>query len=71
MSAPQEGHPPTGQQQATGQKDDYLDKGVGAILKKQGQDPNKHKALTEKITDKARGFFEKATGKKVPEKFSN
>ena len=25
----------------------------------------------EKITDKARGMFEKATGKHVPDKFSN
>lgn len=27
--------------------------------------------LNEKITDGARGLFEKATGKKVPDKFSN
>ncbi|KAH0542116.1 hypothetical protein GP486_008666 [Trichoglossum hirsutum] len=51
------------------QKEDYLDKGFGMAAKKFGL---KTDAKTnEKITDGARGFFEKASGKKVPEKISN
>jgi hypothetical protein len=34
------------------------------------QDP-KTRNVNEKITDKARGMFEKATGKNVPDKVSN
>ncbi|KAJ9666520.1 hypothetical protein H2201_003443 [Coniosporium apollinis] len=34
-------------------------------------DPNKTKATNEKITDKARGMFEKSTGMKVPKWLSN
>ncbi|KAI9784293.1 MAG: hypothetical protein M1839_002354 [Geoglossum umbratile] len=50
-------------------KPDYLDKGVAALGSKFGI---KTDAKTnEKITDGARGFFEKSTGKKVPEKISN
>ncbi|CAF9923515.1 MAG: hypothetical protein HETSPECPRED_005343 [Heterodermia speciosa] len=51
--------------QAGGQQEDYLDKGLDAAEKKFGQgkiDPAKQRSLNEKITDKATGFFEKATG---------
>ncbi|KIW11230.1 hypothetical protein PV08_10530 [Exophiala spinifera] len=62
------------QGQAAGQKEDYLDKGLDAVEKKFGQgkiDPQKSRGMNEKITDSAREMFEKATGKNVPEKFSN
>jgi len=39
--------------------------------KKFGQDPNKLRSVNEKVSDSARGMFEKSSGKKVPEKFSN
>ncbi|OKL62930.1 hypothetical protein UA08_01506 [Talaromyces atroroseus] len=63
-------------QQASGsaQNEDYLDKGLGAAEKRFGQgkvDPQKMRSTNEKITDGARNMFEKVTGKKVPEKFSN
>ncbi|KAK5108639.1 hypothetical protein LTR62_008130 [Meristemomyces frigidus] len=57
--------------------DDYGDKGLAALEKKIGRstghpvDANKMRGTNEKITDKLRGMFEKATGKKVPAKFSN
>jgi len=60
---------------AAGQNEDYLDKGLDAAEKKwggsMGQDTQKNRAVNEKITDGARNMFEKATGKNVPEKFSN
>ncbi|KAH0835244.1 hypothetical protein FOPE_04132 [Fonsecaea pedrosoi] len=59
------------QGQAAGQKEDYLDKGLDAVEKKFGQgkiDPAKQRGVNEKITDKARDMFEKATGKDVPDK---
>ncbi|KAJ4291171.1 hypothetical protein N0V90_010369 [Kalmusia sp. IMI 367209] len=62
---------------ATGgaQKEDYLDKGLDSIEKKfggsMGQDTQKNRGINEKITDGARNMFEKATGKNVPDKFSN
>jgi hypothetical protein len=34
-------------------------------------DSAKYRKQNEKITDKLRSMFEKATGKKVPAKFSN
>jgi len=34
-------------------------------------DPAKQRSTNEKVTDKARDMFEKATGKNVPDKFSN
>ncbi|KXT08234.1 hypothetical protein AC579_80 [Pseudocercospora musae] len=58
-------------------KEDYLDKAVDSIEKKIGQstghpvDTNKYRDKNEKFTDKLRGFFEKKTGKKVPDKISN
>lgn len=39
------------------------DQGLDAIEKKEGQDPSKMRSTNEKITDKARGMFEKATGR--------
>lgn len=56
--------------------EDYVDKGLDAVEKKFGGqyglgDPAKNRSVNEKITDGARNLFEKATGKNVPEKFSN
>ncbi|KAI4722823.1 hypothetical protein E4T48_00982 [Aureobasidium sp. EXF-10727] len=64
MSAPQQGNPAGGQE-------DYVDKGLDSLEKKQGQDPSKLRSVNEKVTDTARGMFEKATGKNVPDKVSN
>ncbi|PLB53528.1 hypothetical protein P170DRAFT_131759 [Aspergillus steynii IBT 23096] len=53
---------------------DYLDKGLDSVERKFGGgkiDPDKMRDTNEKITDTAREKFEGATGKKVPEKFSN
>ncbi|KAF2685770.1 hypothetical protein K458DRAFT_387724 [Lentithecium fluviatile CBS 122367] len=54
---------------------DYLDKAVESAEKKyggsMGQNVQKSRGMNEKITDGARNMFEKATGKKVPDKFSN
>ncbi|KAH7370213.1 hypothetical protein BKA65DRAFT_487879 [Rhexocercosporidium sp. MPI-PUGE-AT-0058] len=57
----------TGGQAAGGQ--DYGDKAFDFISKKTGHqmDPN----TSEKITDGARGLYEKQTGKKVDPKWSN
>ncbi|KAJ8121229.1 hypothetical protein ONZ43_g2271 [Nemania bipapillata] len=60
---------------ASGQKDDYGDKGnppTGAefINKKYLNDKLSRDQL-EKVTDSAREGFEKMTGKNVPDKFSN
>ncbi|KAL2753253.1 hypothetical protein ACRALDRAFT_1065415 [Sodiomyces alcalophilus JCM 7366] len=51
-----------------GQQDDYLDKAFGAAAQKSGH--NIDRDTQERITDTGRGMFEKGTGKKVPEKFS-
>ncbi|ETI29517.1 hypothetical protein G647_01970 [Cladophialophora carrionii CBS 160.54] len=63
------------QGQAAGQpREDYLDKGLDAAEKRFGQgkvDPAKSRSVNEKVTDKARDMFEKATGKDVPDKVSN
>lgn len=70
MDPTKEGNASTGGQ---GQED-YLDKGLDAAEKKFGGgkiDPEQKRGLNEKITDKARGMFEKATGKDVPDKISN
>ncbi|ORY09780.1 hypothetical protein BCR34DRAFT_443528, partial [Clohesyomyces aquaticus] len=48
---------------------DYGDKGISAAEKKFGLPENR--GVNEKITDGAREQFEKATGKNVPDKFSN
>ncbi|KAL2057690.1 hypothetical protein ABVK25_002074 [Lepraria finkii] len=64
----------TQQGQGNAGQEDYLDKGLDAVEKKFGQgkvDPTKERGVNEKVTDKARGMFEKMTGKHVPEKFSN
>ncbi|KAF1352194.1 hypothetical protein BDV97DRAFT_329329 [Delphinella strobiligena] len=52
-------------------QEDYVDKGLDAAEKKYGKDPAAMRSTNEKITDKARGLFEKATGKHVPDKVSN
>ncbi|QIX00158.1 hypothetical protein AMS68_005675 [Peltaster fructicola] len=60
-----------------GQKEDYLDKaldkGEQLFGKKSGHnvDTNSMRNTNEKITDGIRGAFEKATGKHVPDKYSN
>ena len=44
-----------------------MNTGLDAVEKKFGQgkiDPNKSRGMNEKITDGARGMFEKMTGKK-------
>jgi hypothetical protein len=43
----------------------------GASANRISQNPDKYRKYNEKITDGARGWFEKLTGKKVPSKFSN
>ncbi|KAM3514684.1 hypothetical protein MY11210_001655 [Beauveria gryllotalpidicola] len=54
-----------------GQQDqqDYLDKGIGFVSKKAGYNIDRN--TEEKIGDGARGAYEKFSGTKVPEKFSN
>ncbi|KAJ5769531.1 hypothetical protein N7520_004090 [Penicillium odoratum] len=55
-------------------QEDYLDKGLDGVETKFGGgkvDPAKMRSTNEKITDFAREKFESATGKNVPEKFSN
>ncbi|KAI9735969.1 MAG: hypothetical protein M1834_001435 [Cirrosporium novae-zelandiae] len=59
---------------SSNQNEDYLDKAVDFAEKKFGKgkiDPAKSRNMNEKITDGARNMFEKATGKNVPDKFSN
>ncbi|KAJ5909431.1 hypothetical protein N7504_004074 [Penicillium tannophilum] len=59
--------------QAAG-NEDYLDKGLDSVEKKYGGgkvDPAKMRSTNEKITDTAREKFEGATGKNIPDKFSN
>ena len=57
--------------------EDYLDKALDQAEKFAGKksghpvEPGKYRKQNEKITDKLRSMFEKATGKKVPSKFSN
>ncbi|KAJ6114388.1 hypothetical protein N7486_000166 [Penicillium sp. IBT 16267x] len=54
--------------------EDYLDKTLDAGETRFGGgkvDPAKMRSTNEKITDTVREKFEGATGKKVPEKFSN
>ncbi|KAJ3755984.1 hypothetical protein EV360DRAFT_85380 [Lentinula raphanica] len=55
----------TGQQQS----EDYGDKGLDALEKKEGI--NLSRNTNEKITDTVREGFEKVTGKDVPSKWSN
>jgi len=52
-----------------GQQKDYGDKVFDALAKKSGHNVDAN--TSEKITDGARGLFEKATGKKVDPKISN
>jgi hypothetical protein len=53
----------------SGQSQDYGDKAFDAISKKAGHDFDPK--TDEKITDGARGLYEKATGSKVDSKYSN
>ncbi|KAM0710478.1 hypothetical protein Q7P35_002841 [Cladosporium inversicolor] len=58
-------------------KEDFLDKALDKVEQMAGKksghavNPGQYRAQNEKITDKLRGMFEKATGKKVPSKISN
>ncbi|OAL54859.1 hypothetical protein IQ07DRAFT_640332 [Pyrenochaeta sp. DS3sAY3a] len=61
---------------ATGSGDkDYVDKALESAERKfggaHGAKLAGNRSMNEKITDKARAFFEKITGKKVPSKISN
>jgi len=49
--------------------EDYGDKGLDFVEKKSGHTMGRD--TNEKITDGARGLFEKVTGKKVDPKYSN
>ncbi|KAJ6534491.1 hypothetical protein DFH09DRAFT_1325382 [Mycena vulgaris] len=49
--------------------EDYLDKGLDAVEKKEGIPDNR--ATNEKITDGARSAFESVTGNNVSSKISN
>ncbi|KAE9406916.1 hypothetical protein BT96DRAFT_987174 [Gymnopus androsaceus JB14] len=51
------------------QSEDYGDKGLDMLEKKEGM--NLSRSTNEKITDTAREGFEKVTGKEVPSKWSN
>ncbi|KAM0327054.1 hypothetical protein ACHAQA_006177 [Verticillium albo-atrum] len=51
------------------QTDDYGDKAFAALSSKTGY--NIGRDTQEKITDAGRGAYEKASGQKVPEKYSN
>ena len=73
MSAPQQGNPAAGGQEdyldkvstsipATHTTILTARQGMDALEKKQGQDPNKLRSVNEKVSDTARGMFEKATG---------
>ncbi|KAI0194278.1 hypothetical protein EV127DRAFT_509216 [Xylaria flabelliformis] len=53
-----------------GQKDDYGDKGAAYVNKSYLGGKLNHDQL-EKMTDAGREGLEKATGKNVPDKFSN
>ncbi|KAG7141329.1 hypothetical protein HYQ45_002054 [Verticillium longisporum] len=59
----------TQQPQQQQQTDDYGDKAFAALASKTGYSLGRD--TQEKITDAGRGAFEKASGQKVPEKFSN
>ncbi|CZR70077.1 uncharacterized protein PAC_19978 [Phialocephala subalpina] len=50
-------------------QEDYGDKGLDFIEKKTGHTMGRN--TNEKITDGARGLYEKATGNKVDPKYSN
>jgi len=50
-------------------QEDYGDKGLDFIEKKTGHQMGRN--TNEKITDGARGMYEKATGKPVDPKYSN
>ncbi|KAL2146805.1 hypothetical protein VTI28DRAFT_2286 [Corynascus sepedonium] len=54
---------------AGGQHNDMGDRAFDAAAKKSGH--NIPSSAAEKITDTARGMFEKTTGKKVDPKYSN
>ncbi|MCJ1341059.1 hypothetical protein MMC09_006355 [Bachmanniomyces sp. S44760] len=58
--------PPNGAAAGPADDRDYLDKALDAVEKKIGgqrfADPNKNRAMNEKITDAIRKAFEKVTG---------
>ncbi|KAF2225233.1 hypothetical protein BDZ85DRAFT_259866 [Elsinoe ampelina] len=62
---------PSGSKPVDPNQKDYGDKGLDSLERRAGQNPDKLRSVNEKVTDSARGAFEKATGKKVPDKVSN
>ena len=56
----------THSQQAGGQSQDYVDKGLAAVQKRMGMKSNP--GTNEKFTDAGRSAYEKATGSKVSDK---
>lgn len=59
----------TAQGNAGAQKEDYGDKALDTAEKKFGMSQSRE--TNEKITDAGRGLYEKQTGSKVSDKFSN
>ena len=57
--------------QAPAQQKDYGDKVADQLFNRSGYGNKVSESNREKITDFARGQYEKATGKKVDPKFSN
>jgi hypothetical protein len=57
-------NPVTGNTQTGGQQEDYGDKAFDFAAKKSGHNVDRN--TSEKITDGARGLFEKATGLVLP-----
>lgn len=74
MSAPQgQGNPAAGGQEdyvdkvsthnfSQGIPLSWHPQGLDSLERKEGQDPSKLRSVNEKVTDTARGMFEKATG---------
>ncbi|KAH8819400.1 hypothetical protein F5884DRAFT_848723 [Xylogone sp. PMI_703] len=56
-------------QPAAGGSEDYGDKGLDFVEKRSGHSLGREQ--NEKISDAARGMYEKATGNKVDPKYSN
>jgi len=68
--AQQQGQPAAGNvQQGGAGQEDYGDKGLDFIEKKTGHTMDRN--TNEKISDGARGLYEKATGNQVNAKYSN
>ncbi|CAD0108341.1 unnamed protein product [Aureobasidium uvarum] len=83
MSAPQQGNMAGGKEDyvdkvgalmsAMYTPSSHSQQGLDSLEKKQGQDPNKLRSVNEKVTDTARGMFEKATGtsQELPDQYTS